>query len=61
MTAAETRVDGRHDFDFLFGKWSIHNRKLARMAEPGCADWIEFTAEGEARPVLGGSATSTVS
>src|SRR3954451_6996726 len=54
MTATETRTDGRHDFDFLFGRWTIHNRKLATAPEPGATEWIEFIAEGEARPILGG-------
>lgn len=54
MTSAQTRLDGRRDFDFLFGRWTIHNRKLASMREPGCTEWVEFTAEGEARPILGG-------
>lgn len=54
MTTTPTRTDGRHDFDFLFGRWTIHNRKLANTLRPGSTDWIEFTAEGEARPILAG-------
>ena len=45
---------GRHDFDFLFGTWRIHNRKLVDpLAEPP-NDWIEFEAWSEARPILSG-------
>jgi hypothetical protein len=54
MTSTQTRQDARHDFDFLFGRWTIHNRKLTSMFEPGSTDWAEFPAEGEARPMLGG-------
>jgi len=54
MTSTQTSEDGRHSFDFLFGRWTIHNRKLADVLEPECTDWVEFAAEGEARPILGG-------
>jgi hypothetical protein len=47
--------DGRRDFDFLFGRWRIENRRLARRLE-GCTEWLEFEATGEARPALGGLA-----
>ncbi|HEV7930664.1 MAG TPA: hypothetical protein VGP12_11100, partial [Nitrosospira sp.] len=43
------------DFDFYFGKWNIHNRKLkARLA--GSDEWLEFDAYQECRPLLLGSA-----
>jgi hypothetical protein len=42
------------DFDFLFGRWTVHHRKLADVQDPECTDWIEFDSDGEARPVLGG-------
>lgn len=54
MTTTSARIDGRHDFDFIFGRWTIHNRKLATLLQPGCTEWIEFTAEGQAQPLLGG-------
>jgi hypothetical protein len=46
-------MDGRHDFDFLFGRWKVDSRRLARRLE-GCTDWQPIPAESEARPVLGG-------
>lgn len=42
------------DFDFEFGRWRVHHRRLAtRLA--GAVDWEEFTGTSETRPVLGGS------
>jgi hypothetical protein len=44
---------GGTDFDFLFGTWRVHHRKLKhRLA--GATDWIEFEGEVVCRPVLGG-------
>ena len=40
-----------HDFDFYFGKWKIHNRKLKTRLND-CDEWIEFEAEQECRPIL---------
>ena len=49
----EHETDGRHDFDFLPGRWTIHNRRLVRRLQ-ACTDWQEFEATQEARPILGG-------
>jgi hypothetical protein len=40
-----------HDFDFLFGSWRIHNR---RLDDPFAASesWSEFEARSEAYPIL---------
>jgi hypothetical protein len=46
--------DGSHDFDFVFGKWHIANRKKVDLVVQGDTEWVEFDAEGEARPILGG-------
>jgi hypothetical protein len=54
MDETQVVIDGRHDFDFLFGRWRIHNRKLVDMLDPTCTEWVEFEATGETRPVLGG-------
>ncbi len=45
--------DGRHDFDFFHGQWSIRNERLKeRLAR--CQEWEEFEARGGCRPLLGG-------
>jgi hypothetical protein len=49
-----TALDGRHDFDFLFGEWRIANRKLEDPLADKPTPWLEFEATSEARPVLGG-------
>ena len=42
-----------HDFDFLFGDWSVLNRRLRRRLV-GSGEWEEFAAEMVARPLLDG-------
>ena len=42
-----------HDFDFLFGRWSVLNRRL-RKRLAGAGEWEEFTATSVARPLLDG-------
>jgi hypothetical protein len=44
-----------HDFDFWFGNWRVHNR---RLKEPlaGSSEWLEFDGTATARPVWGGLA-----
>jgi hypothetical protein len=46
--------DGRHDFDFVFGQWSVHNRKLLDPLDPACTEWLEFASVAAAEPILGG-------
>jgi hypothetical protein len=41
------------DFDFLFGRWKVHNARLAERLV-GSTTWIEFDAVSECRPMLGG-------
>jgi hypothetical protein len=50
--AVQTR-DAVHDFDFLRGRWRIHNRRLLKRME-GCTDWDEFEATGECQSILQG-------
>ncbi|MEQ1565903.1 MAG: DUF1579 domain-containing protein [Myxococcota bacterium] len=45
--------DGRGDFDFLFGRWQVQNRRLARRLV-GDTTWEVFDATAEVRPILGG-------
>jgi len=48
-----TGHDGRHDFDFLHGQWSIRNERLKeRLA--GSTDWEIFHATQRCQPLLGG-------
>src|SRR5262249_36878688 len=46
---------GRHDFDFLFGRWAGGSGRLReRLAD--CQEWIEFEAELNVWPLLDGYA-----
>jgi hypothetical protein len=46
--------DGHTQFDFIFGRWLVHNRKLIDVADPACEQWVEFDASSEAFPILDG-------
>jgi len=54
--ATPSRVDddGRHDFDFIFGDWTIYNRKLREMTNPDCDEWVEFATTSHAEQIFGG-------
>jgi len=52
--ATEER-DGQHDFDFQFGSWKVHNRRLLHPLT-GSNEWVEFDGTVVARPVWGGRA-----
>ena len=43
------------DFDFLVGKWKMHNRKLNKRLE-GCQEWTEFESASENSKILSGTA-----
>jgi hypothetical protein len=46
-------TSSENDFDFLPGKWKVHNRKLKnRLAD--CTEWDEFEAELHMRKTLNG-------
>ena len=47
--------DGRHDFDFLHGRWRVAHRRLQRRLA-GCTRWDAFDAFSTCRPLLGGLA-----
>lgn len=46
--------DGRHDFDFLHGRWTVHNSRLAVPQDRHCRDWVDTEATVEVRPILAG-------
>ncbi|MEO7674629.1 MAG: hypothetical protein ABIU09_11200 [Pyrinomonadaceae bacterium] len=41
------------DFDFLVGKWNVHNRKLNTRLN-ACTEWTEFEATLEMQKILNG-------
>lgn len=45
--------DGRHDFDFLHGRWQVRNERLRERLR-GSDDWEIFAAQQTCEPVLGG-------
>ena len=53
MIPAPTARDGRRDFDFIHGAWTVENRKL-RVRLQGCQAWETFPAQVDTRPLLGG-------
>jgi hypothetical protein len=54
ISTAAVHADGRHDFDFIFGRWQVRNRKLADVTDPGCREWVRFAAVADAEPIFGG-------
>ena len=51
--AAPVPPDGRGDFDFLAGRWTVAHRRLRRrLAGDTC--WEEFGGACESRPIIGG-------
>ena len=46
-------MTGIHDFDFLFGRWSVRHQRLRRRG-CGSAEWDEHVGTAETRPLLGG-------
>ena len=53
VTASAT--SSQSDFDFLVGKWKMHNRRLNKRLED-CKDWTEFDSSDENFTILGGKA-----
>src|SRR6202030_3114070 len=51
--------EGARAFDFLLGRWKIHNRCLRRRLA-GSHEWDEFEAAHEARPLPGGMGNQDV-
>lgn len=48
-------IDGSTGFDFLRGRWRVHNRRLVARLQ-GSTEWQEFDAELEGQGLLGGMA-----
>src|SRR5205814_9339645 len=53
ITASAT--SSQSDFDFLVGKWKMHNRRLNKRLE-SCKDWTEFESWDENTKILSGTA-----
>jgi hypothetical protein len=51
---APTR-DGQRDFDFLFGTWKVHVRRLKNPLR-GSNEWYEMSGTSVVRPIWGGKA-----
>src|SRR5256886_13374684 len=52
ITASAT--SSPNDFDFLVGKWKMHNRRLNKRLE-NCKDWTEFDSSDENSKTLSGA------
>jgi len=51
----EKSRDGVHDFDFLHGRWRVHNKRL-RQPLSGSSEWYTFEGASEERPLWNGQA-----
>ena len=52
---AAASIEGVNDFDFLFGRWRVHHRRLDRRLV-GETRWTGFEGTLTARPLIGGLA-----
>jgi hypothetical protein len=52
---APAQRDGQHDFDFEYGTWKIHLKKLLHPLT-GSTTWVEFDGTSVTRKVWGGRA-----
>ena len=55
MLIAASTTSSANDFDFLVGKWKMHNRRLNKRLE-NCNDWTEFDSSDENSKILSGTA-----
>jgi hypothetical protein len=46
-------TSSHNDFDFLVGRWKVHNRRLKTRLN-NCTEWIEFEAFAECTKILKG-------
>ena len=56
MAADKPQASTAHDFDFLLGDWTVHNRYLAHRLS-GSHEWIEFDAADSFHTLPGGLGT----
>ncbi len=52
---ATSDPDGSHDFDFEFGTWKTHLRRLQHPLS-GSTAWVEYDGTSEVKQILGGRA-----
>lgn len=52
--ARAPQADGRHDFDFAFGRWHSHHRKIVNILDLSCNEWEEYDATIDMRPIMRG-------
>ncbi|MER8517828.1 MULTISPECIES: DUF1579 domain-containing protein [unclassified Mesorhizobium] len=50
---SDAPADGRSDFDFFFGRWTVGHRRLQKRLQ-GDGNWDVFGGTCEVRPILGG-------
>jgi hypothetical protein len=53
--AGPIKRDGQHDFDFEFGSWKAHIRRLQHPLT-GSRDWVEYDGASVVRKIWGGRA-----
>src|SRR3954451_9218583 len=53
MNDRNSRDSRSHDFDFFFGEWRVHHRRLKARLE-NCDDWEEFAGTCRTQPLLDG-------
>ncbi len=54
-SAAPAARDGRHDFDFQFGTWSVHVKRLLHPLS-GSTSWVQYDGTHAVSKVWGGRA-----
>jgi hypothetical protein len=53
MSESANPHDASHDFDFLVGRWHIHNKRLLKRFQ-NSDEWESFEATGTMNLILGG-------
>ncbi len=57
--AATSKADGRHDFDWGYGTWKTHQRRLLHPLT-GSTTWVEYNGTDVVRKVWDGANTGIV-